>query len=112
MLNPIWFTSIYYIYLDAEPYLVYEYIYLDAEPYLVYKYVYLDAEPYLVYEFIEQTLQPGPPVCLKCSSKGSPPPQIYWTKNGQDLPKSDRLELKDSNTYLTLLFNNHHILTT
>ena len=49
-----------------------------------------DAAPYLVYEFIEQTLQPGPPVCLKCSCKGSPTPQISWTKNGFPLPTSDR----------------------
>ena len=55
-----------------------------------------DAAPYLVYEFIEQTLQPGPPVCLKCSCKGSPTPQISWTKNGFPLPTSDRY--KSGNT--------------
>ena len=49
-----------------------------------------DAAPYLVYEFIDQTLQPGPPVCLKCSCRGSPTPQISWTKNGFPLPKSER----------------------
>ena len=30
-----------------------------------------DAAPYLVYEFIAQTLQPGPPVCLKCSCRSA-----------------------------------------
>ena len=55
-----------------------------------------DAAPYLVYEFIEQTLQPGPPVCLKCSCKGSPTPQISWTKNGFPLPTSDRYKSRNT----------------
>ena len=48
-----------------------------------------DAAPRLVYEFIEQTLQPGPGVTLKCSCRGSPTPQISWTKNGFPLAAAD-----------------------
>ena len=44
----------------------------------------------LSYRFIDQTLQPGPPVSLKCSARGSPTPRISWTLNGFQLPKSDR----------------------
>ena len=49
-----------------------------------------DAAPYLIYEFIDQTLQPGPPVSLKCSCRGSPTPQISWLKNGYPIEKSNR----------------------
>ena len=49
-----------------------------------------DASPVLSYRFIDQTLQPGPPVSLKCSARGSPTPRISWTLNGFQLPKSDR----------------------
>ncbi len=37
-----------------------------------------------------QTLQPGPPVSLKCSARGSPTPRVAWTLNGFSLPKSER----------------------
>ena len=49
-----------------------------------------DASPVLSYRFIDQTLQPGPPVSLKCSARGSPTPRISWTLNGFKLPKSER----------------------
>lgn len=35
-----------------------------------------DAPPVLLYSFIEQTLQPGPAVSLKCSATGNPTPEV------------------------------------
>ena len=49
-----------------------------------------DARPTLLYSFIDQTLQPGPWVSLKCSAKGSPTPEIKWAVNGFDLPLNER----------------------
>ncbi|XP_023316145.1 Down syndrome cell adhesion molecule-like protein Dscam2 [Trichogramma pretiosum] len=45
-----------------------------------------DAPPVFLYSFIEQTLQPGPAVSLKCSAAGNPTPQITWTLDGFPLP--------------------------
>ena len=42
--------------------------------------------PHLLYKFIEQTMQPGPSVSLKCSASGNPTPQIMWTLDGFPLP--------------------------
>lgn len=49
-----------------------------------------DAPPTLIYSFIEQTLQPGPAVSLKCSATGNPTPHIKWTLDGFDLPQNGR----------------------
>ncbi|XP_063920715.1 cell adhesion molecule Dscam2 isoform X4 [Zophobas morio] len=49
-----------------------------------------DAPPTLLYSFIEQTLQPGPAVSLKCSASGNPTPQISWTLDGFPLPSHGR----------------------
>ncbi|CAH1181312.1 unnamed protein product [Phyllotreta striolata] len=49
-----------------------------------------DAPPVLLYSFIEQTLQPGPAVSLKCSASGNPTPQISWTLDGFSLPSHGR----------------------
>ncbi|XP_030081813.1 Down syndrome cell adhesion molecule-like protein Dscam2 isoform X1 [Drosophila hydei] len=49
-----------------------------------------DAPPVLLYSFIEQTLQPGPAVSLKCSAAGNPSPQISWTLDGFPLPSNGR----------------------
>ncbi|XP_047115646.1 Down syndrome cell adhesion molecule-like protein Dscam2 [Schistocerca piceifrons] len=49
-----------------------------------------DAPPVLLYSFIEQTLQPGPAVSLKCSASGNPTPQIAWTLDGFPLPTNGR----------------------
>ncbi|KAK7792151.1 hypothetical protein R5R35_000418 [Gryllus longicercus] len=49
-----------------------------------------DAPPVLMYSFIEQTLQPGPPVSLKCSAAGNPTPTITWTLDGFPLPSNPR----------------------
>lgn len=49
-----------------------------------------DAPPVLLYSFIEQTLQPGPAVSLKCSATGNPTPQISWTLDGFPLPTNGR----------------------
>ncbi|XP_076760113.1 cell adhesion molecule Dscam2 isoform X3 [Xylocopa sonorina] len=47
--------------------------------------------PQLVYRFIEQTMQTGPSVSLKCSAAGNPTPQISWLLDGFPLPQNDRL---------------------
>ncbi|XP_063239602.1 LOW QUALITY PROTEIN: cell adhesion molecule Dscam2-like [Bacillus rossius redtenbacheri] len=49
-----------------------------------------DAPPVLLYSFIEQTLQPGPAVSLKCSASGNPTPHISWTLDGFPLPTNGR----------------------
>ncbi|XP_053978100.1 cell adhesion molecule Dscam2-like isoform X7 [Hylaeus volcanicus] len=49
-----------------------------------------DAPPMLLYSFIEQTLQPGPAVSLKCSAAGNPTPQVSWALDGFPLPTNGR----------------------
>ncbi|CAG7821710.1 unnamed protein product [Allacma fusca] len=49
-----------------------------------------DSPPKFLYRFIEQSLQPGPAISLKCSASGNPTPQISWLLDGFELPKSDR----------------------
>ncbi|XP_037792633.1 Down syndrome cell adhesion molecule-like protein Dscam2 [Penaeus monodon] len=48
------------------------------------------AAPQLVYRFIEQTLQPGPAVSLKCIATGTPTPHITWTLDGFPIPHPHR----------------------
>ncbi|XP_021939407.1 Down syndrome cell adhesion molecule-like protein Dscam2 isoform X3 [Zootermopsis nevadensis] len=48
-----------------------------------------DTPPQLVYRFIEQTIQPGPEVSLKCVASGNPTPNIKWTLDGFPLQRSD-----------------------
>ncbi|KAL1110190.1 hypothetical protein AAG570_008267 [Ranatra chinensis] len=48
------------------------------------------AQPQLVYKFIQQTVQPGPAVSLKCIATGNPTPQITWTIDGYRLPQNER----------------------
>ncbi|XP_073994587.1 Down syndrome cell adhesion molecule 4 isoform X2 [Rhodnius prolixus] len=50
-----------------------------------------DVSPELIYSFSEQTLQPGPPLSLKCVATGSPPPVFTWTLDGFRIPESTRL---------------------
>uniref|UniRef100_A0A1B0CC48 Ig-like domain-containing protein n=1 Tax=Lutzomyia longipalpis TaxID=7200 RepID=A0A1B0CC48_LUTLO len=50
-----------------------------------------EVAPHLTYKFIEQTMQPGPSVSLKCSATGNPTPQISWSLDGFPLPSNDRL---------------------
>nr|CAD7578394.1 unnamed protein product [Timema californicum] len=38
--------------------------------------------PELQSTFIEQTLQPGPPVSLRCAASGNPPPRFTWLLDG------------------------------
>lgn len=40
------------------------------------RFTFSDAPPVMLYSFIEQTLQPGPAVSLKCSAAGNPTPQV------------------------------------
>ncbi|KAL1110142.1 hypothetical protein AAG570_008219 [Ranatra chinensis] len=49
-----------------------------------------DASPELAYSFSEQTLQPGPPLSLKCVATGNPPPQFTWNLDGFSIPDSTR----------------------
>lgn len=44
-----------------------------------------DSRPELVYTFIEQAVQPGAQVALKCSAVGEPPPRFRWTLDGQSI---------------------------
>ncbi|XP_043491862.1 Down syndrome cell adhesion molecule-like protein Dscam2 isoform X4 [Polistes fuscatus] len=44
-----------------------------------------DTLPELQYTFIEQALRPGPPVSLRCSATGSPPPSFTWLLDGEPL---------------------------
>ncbi|XP_073950442.1 cell adhesion molecule Dscam2-like isoform X2 [Choristoneura fumiferana] len=46
----------------------------------------LDSRPELVYTFIEQAVQPGAQVALKCSAVGEPPPRFKWTLDSQPIP--------------------------
>ncbi|XP_071438868.1 cell adhesion molecule Dscam2-like isoform X2 [Hetaerina americana] len=48
------------------------------------------SKPQLLYKFIQQTLQPGPDVSLKCIATGQPTPQIQWTLDGFPLPQNER----------------------
>ncbi|KAK3933279.1 Down syndrome cell adhesion molecule-like protein Dscam2 [Frankliniella fusca] len=41
--------------------------------------------PRLLSTFIEQTLQPGPPLSLRCAASGSPPPRITWLLDGAEV---------------------------
>ena len=73
-----------------------------------------DASPALSYRFIDQTLQPGPPVSLKCAARGSPTPRIVWSLNGFALPKSERWDKERTCNTLnitwvkcTLIYTNH-----
>ncbi|KAH8378332.1 hypothetical protein KR093_010752 [Drosophila rubida] len=50
-----------------------------------------EVSPQLLYKFIEQTMQPGPSVSLKCSASGNPTPKIVWHLDGFPLPNNDRL---------------------
>ncbi|CAG9133999.1 unnamed protein product [Plutella xylostella] len=45
-----------------------------------------ELRPELVYTFIEQAVQPGAHVALKCSAVGEPPPRFRWTLDGQPIP--------------------------
>ncbi|XP_028165502.1 Down syndrome cell adhesion molecule-like protein 1 [Ostrinia furnacalis] len=45
-----------------------------------------DSRPELVYTFIEQAVQPGAQVALKCSVVGEPPPRFRWNLDGLPIP--------------------------
>nr|CAD7193821.1 unnamed protein product [Timema douglasi] len=52
------------------------------------------AHPQLLYKFINQTLQPGPPVSIKCIATGNPTPHIIWHLDGFPLPQNERKTFK------------------
>lgn len=39
----------------------------------------LDTMPEMIYRFIEQNVRSGPHISLKCSARGSPPPQVKYS---------------------------------
>ncbi|CAG9789295.1 unnamed protein product [Diatraea saccharalis] len=45
-----------------------------------------DSRPELVYTFIEQAVQPGAQVALKCSAVGEPPPRLRWLLDDLPIP--------------------------
>ncbi|BES91298.1 Down syndrome cell adhesion [Nesidiocoris tenuis] len=47
------------------------------------------AQPQLLYRFIQQTVQPGPAMSLKCIATGNPTPHITWTLDGFALPSNN-----------------------
>lgn len=49
-----------------------------------------DAAPQLMYRFIEQTMQPGPSVSLKCIAAGNPTPHFAWALDGFPLNHNER----------------------
>jgi Down syndrome cell adhesion molecule len=71
--------------------------------------VYLDEiEPQLHYRFIDQTLQPGPSVSLKCSASGNPTPQITWLLDGFQLStKNERIMIGQYVTISGILTHTH-----
>nr|XP_043066523.1 Down syndrome cell adhesion molecule-like protein Dscam2 [Drosophila bipectinata] len=52
-----------------------------------------EVSPHFNYKFIEQTLQPGHFISLKCSCSGNPTPNIIWFLDGYTLPKSSSAEI-------------------
>lgn len=50
-----------------------------------------DVGPEITSAFSEQTLQPGPPLSLKCIATGNPLPTIEWKLDGFAIPDSSRL---------------------
>ena len=52
---------------------------------MIHFYNFTAVAPELQSTFIEQTLQPGPPVSLRCAASGNPPPRITWLLDGGEL---------------------------
>ncbi|KAF2355841.1 Fibronectin type III, partial [Trinorchestia longiramus] len=50
-----------------------------------------ESAPLLHYQFIEQTIQPGQSVSLKCAAVGNPVPTLTWLLNGLPVHRSDRV---------------------
>ncbi|KAL7024043.1 hypothetical protein ACKWTF_012881 [Chironomus riparius] len=44
-----------------------------------------DTMPEMIYRFIEQNVRPGPHISLKCSARGTPPPQFTWLLDSQPI---------------------------
>lgn len=53
--------------------------------------------PEMIYRFIEQNVRPGPHISLKCSARGSPPPQVIQRFIHVEI-------LPNMNIYFTKLF--------
>lgn len=54
-----------------------------------------DDAPTFLETFVEQTLEPGPPVSLKCAASGNPLPQITWSLDGYAVPDNARFRTGD-----------------
>ncbi|XP_024082904.1 Down syndrome cell adhesion molecule-like protein Dscam2 isoform X2 [Cimex lectularius] len=57
------------------------------------------SKPQFLYKFIQQTVQPGPAMSLKCIATGNPTPHITWTIDGFPLPQNERFVIGQ---YVTL----------
>ncbi|XP_025152793.1 Down syndrome cell adhesion molecule-like protein Dscam2 isoform X43 [Harpegnathos saltator] len=49
--------------------------------------------PQIRQAFVEETLQPGPSMFLKCVASGNPTPEITWELDGKRLSNTDRLQV-------------------
>lgn len=72
---------------------------------LIFQSNFLEVSPQLVYKFIEQTMQPGPSVSLKCSATGNPTPQISWNLDGFPLPNVNTFSL------ILFIFSNNFLFS-
>jgi len=60
--------------------------------------------PEMIYRFIEQNVRPGPHISLKCSARGTPPPQVKMKMPFLSLSKKEE-ELKISSFHEFDLLN-------
>nr|XP_033326671.1 Down syndrome cell adhesion molecule-like protein Dscam2 isoform X39 [Megalopta genalis] len=49
--------------------------------------------PQIRHAFVEETLQPGPSMFLKCVASGNPTPEITWELDGKRLSNTERLQV-------------------
>lgn len=63
-----------------------------------------DTLPEMIYRFIEQNVRPGPHISLKCSARGSPPPQVI----PRALFGGKKEHIAD---HLTLIFLSFHVVS-
>jgi hypothetical protein len=55
----------------------------------------IDTMPEMIYTFIEQNVRPGQHISLKCSARGSPPPQVNL---------NDLIHKRKLNVFLNLVY--------
>ena len=80
------YKTVTFTHQNSHSTLLSKYIFQDFYHFLTFS----DILPSLSYSFIDQTVQPGPLVSLKCSASGNPTPRVTWTLDGYPLPTNDR----------------------